>query len=150
MRTANLTYNELRDYLDRYNTDPMVRKLLEYINNKEENIIEGLIDVGMDPENFLIPGDNGWSLPGPYIEELRNEADYYRREMQEWEDKYTDMKEERDRLKSRSVADLLSNMQELIKRAEAEAREMDRIATQLKARNKDLEEKINVWKVIES
>jgi hypothetical protein len=41
-------------------------------------------------------------------------------------------------------------MNEKIKRAEAEAREVDRIATQLKARNKDLEEKINVWKVLES
>ena len=60
------------------------------------------------------------------------------------------MKAERDRLKSRSVADLLSNMQELIRRAEAEAKEADRISTQLKARNKDLEEKINVWKVMET
>jgi hypothetical protein len=128
----------------------MVHKLLEYINDKEENIIEGLIDIGMDPINGRIEGDNGWSLPGPYISELRNDVDYYQRESQEWEEKYEDMKEERNRLKARSVADLLADMNEKIKRAEAEAREVDRIATQLKARNKDLEEKINVWKVLES
>ena len=146
---TNLTYNELRDHLDRYSTDPLVHRLLEMINDKEENIIEGLIEVGMDPIDCRIEGDHGWSYPGPYIQELRNDADFYRREMHEWEDKYTDMKAERDRLKSRSVADLLSNMQELIKRAEAQAQDADRIATQLKARNRDLEEKINVWTIME-
>lgn len=146
----NLTYNELRDHLDRYSTDPLVRKLLEYIDDKEENIIEGLIDIGMDPINGRIESDNGWSLPGPYISELRNDVDYYQRETQEWEEKYEDMKAERDRLKARSVADLLADMNEKIRRAEAEAREADRILTQYRARNKDLEEKINVWKVLES
>jgi hypothetical protein len=145
----NLTYNELRDQLDRYSTDPLVHKLLEYINDKEENIIEGLVDIGMD-EHGRIEGDNGWSLPGPYISELRNDVDYYQRETQEWEEKYEDMKAERDRLKARSVADLLADMNEKIRRAEAEAREVDRIATQLKARNRELEEKINVWTVLES
>lgn len=147
---CNLTYNELRDHLDRYSTDPMVRKLLEYIDDKEENIIEGLIDVGMDPLNGRIEGDNGWFLPGPYISELRNDVDFFQRESQGWEEKYEDMKAERDRLKARSVADLLADMQEKIRRAEAEAREADRILTQYRARNKDLEEKINVWKVLES
>jgi len=147
---CNLTYNELRDHLDRYSTDPMVRKLLEYIDDKEENIIEGLIDVGMDPLDGRIEGDNGWFLPGPYISELRNDVDFFQRESQGWEEKYEDMKAERDRLKARSVADLLADMQEKIRRAEAEAREADRILTQYRARNKDLEEKINVWKVLES
>lgn len=147
---CNLTYNELRDHLDRYSTDPLVRKLLEYIDDKEENIIEGLIDVGMDPLNGRIEGDNGWFLPGPYISELRNDVDFFQRESQGWEEKYEDMKAERDRLKARSVADLLADMQEKIRRAEAEAREADRILTQYRARNKDLEEKINVWKVLES
>jgi predicted small metal-binding protein len=128
----------------------MVRRLLDYVNDKEENIIEGLIDIGMDPDSGRIEGDCGWHLPGPYISELRNDVDFHQREAQEWEEKYEDMKAERDRLKSRSVADLMSNMQELIKRAEAQAREADRIATQLKARNKDLEDKINVWTVMES
>jgi hypothetical protein len=146
----NLTYNELRDHLDRYSTDPLVRKLLEYIDDKEENIIEGLIDIGMDPTNFRIEGDCGWFLPGPYISELRNDVDFFQRESQEWEEKYEDMKAERDRLKARSVADLLADMQEKIRRAEAEAREADRILTQYKARNKDLEEKINVWTVLEA
>lgn len=147
--TPNLTYNELLDYLDRYNTDPMVRKLLEYIRDQEENIIEGLIDIGMDPKDGRIEGDDGYYLPGPYIEQLRNDVDYHMRESHAWEDKYTDMREERDRLKARSVADLLSNMEELVKRAEAQAKEADRITTVYKARNRELEDKINVWQILE-
>ena len=149
MKNLKLTYTELVNYLDMYSTDPMVRQLLAYIDEKEEMIIEGLIEAGMDPVDCRFEGDNGWALPGPYIQDLRNDADFYRREMHEWEDKYTDMKDERDRLKSRSVADLLADMQEKIKRAEAQANEADRILTQYKARNADLEEKINVWTILE-
>jgi hypothetical protein len=146
---SNLTYKELIDYLDRYNTDPMVRRLLEMVMDKEETIIEGLMDVGMDPVDCRIEGDDGYYLPGPYIQKLRNDADYYQRESDEWQEKYIDMKDERDRLKARSVADLLADMQEKIRRAEATAREADRITTQYKARNAELEEKINVWSILE-
>lgn len=149
MMTSNLTYKELINYLDLYSTDPMVRKLLEYINDKEENIIEGLVEVGMD-EDGRIEGDNGWHLPGPYIRELRHDVDYYQTESNEWQEKYEDMKAERDKLKARSVAELLEEMNNLVRRARADQQEAERTATVLKSRNAELEEKINVWKVMES
>lgn len=150
MKNIKLTYKELVNYLDLYNDDPMVRQLLAYIDEKEEMIIEGLVDAGMDPDDCRFESDHGgWHLPGPYIQELRSDADFYQREMQEWQEKYDDMKSERDRLKARSVADLLADMQEKIRRAEGQAQDADRIATQLKARNRDLEEKINVWTIME-
>lgn len=145
---SNLTYNELRDHLDRYNTDPLVRRLLMYINDKEENIIEGLIDIGMD-EDGRIEGDDGWYLPGPYIRKLRQDASYFEDEAHSWEEKYEDMKDERNRLKARSVAELMQEMEERIRRAEVNAREADRVATQLQQKNEDLEEKINVWSILE-
>lgn len=147
--TPNLTFNELIDYLDRYNQDPFVRKLLEFLRDKEENIIDGLVEVGMDPEDGRIEGDDGWYLPGPYIEKLRNDVDFYYRESQEWEEKYEDAIVERDRLKARSVADLLKEMEERIRRAEVNMREADRICTQYKAKNAELEDKINVWQILE-
>ena len=102
---TNLTYNELIDHLDRYSNDPFVHRLLAFIGDKEENIIEGLIEVGMDPVDGRIEGDTGYFLPGPYIRELRHDVDYFQSESNEWQEKYNDMKAERDRLKSRSVAD---------------------------------------------
>ena len=145
---SNLTYNELIDYLDRYNTDPMVRRLLEYIADKEETIIEGLVDVGMG-EDGRIEGDDGWYLPGPYIQKLRQDASYFEDEARSWGEKYEDMKDERNRLKARSVAELMTEMEERIRRAEVTAREADRVATQLQKKNADLEEKINVWSILE-
>jgi hypothetical protein len=147
--TTNLTYNELIDYLDRYNQDPFVRKLLEFLGDREENMIEGLIEVGMDPKDGRIEGDDGWYLPGPYIEKLRNEVDFYYRESQEWEEKYEDASVERDRLKARSVADLMAEMEGRIRRAEANVREADRMVTVYKTRNAELEDKINVWQILE-
>ena len=146
---TNLSYKELIDYLDRYNTDPMVRRLLEMVMDKEETIIEGLLDVGMDPFDCRIEGDDGYYLPGPYIRKLREDASYFEDEARSWEEKYEDMKEERNRLKARSVAELMAEMEERIRRAETNLREADRVATQLQKKNADLEEKINVWSILE-
>ena len=99
----NLTYKETIDHLDRYSTDPLVHRLLAMILEKEENIIEGLLEVGMDPEDCRIEGNDGHYLPGPYIRHLRNELDYYEGEARDWEDKYADMKDERDKYKARKI-----------------------------------------------
>jgi hypothetical protein len=147
--TSNLTYKELIDYLDRYNTDPMVRRLLEMVMDKEETIIEGLIEVGMDPFDCRIEGDDGYYLPGPYIQKLKQDVDFQYQEAQDWEEKYYDMKDERDKLKARSVADLLQEMKFQVDRANSERESADRVATQLKMRNAELEEKINVWTIME-
>ena len=144
----NLTYKEIIDHLDRYSTDPMVHRLLGMILEKEETIIEGLLEVGMD-EDGRIEGNDGWYLPGPYINHLRTELDYYEGEAREWEEKYADMKDERDRLKARSVADLLSEMREQVRRAESARDEASRRAQNYKTENEELTEKINVWSILE-
>ena len=146
---TNLTYQELIRHLDMYSTDPIVRKLIEYIGEKEETIIESLVEAGMDPVDCRFQTDMGYCYPGEYITELRKNLDFYQEEASTWEYKYEDMKDERDRLQARSVANLLHEMNLQIKRAQDQAHDADRTATQLKQRNKDLEEKINVWQILE-
>ncbi len=150
MKNLNYSYQELVHYLDLTTTDPMVRKLLEYINDKEENIIEGLVEVGMDPISCYFDYDGFYHSPGSMIEQLRNDVDYHEREAAEWQEKYHNMKEERNRLRARTVADLLSEMQEQVQRAEADRNNSDRIAKKYEEENRELQEKINVWKVLES
>lgn len=147
---CNLTFNELINYLDFYNNDPMVRKLLEYINDKEENIIEGLVQAGMDPIGCHFDYDGSFHSPGEMIEQLRNDVDYHEREAAEWEEKYYNMKEERNRLRARTVADIMAEMREQVKRAEADRNNSDRIAKKYEEENRELQQKINVWKVLES
>ncbi len=146
---TNLTYKELVHYLDFNSTDPMVRRLLEYINNQEENIIEGLVQAGMDPINCRFDRNGYYHSPGEMIEKLCNDIDYAEREAAEWEEKYYNIKDERDRLRVRSVADLLNEMNEQVKRAQADRNNSDRIAEKYKQENQELQEKINVWTILE-
>lgn len=145
---TNLTYKELINYIDLNSTDPMVRRLLEILQDRDESIVEGLVQAGMDPVDHRFDYDGYYYSPGQYIDQLRNDVDFHEREAQEWEEKYQNMKDERDQLRARSVADLLADMRERIRRAEATAGEADREVTRLQRRNADLEEKINVWNVV--
>lgn len=146
---TNLTFKELVHYLDFTSTDPMVRRLLEYINDKEESIVEGLVDVGMDPVEFRFDYDGYYYSPGQYIEQLVNDADYSERMAQEWEEKYYRMKEKHDRLQARSIADVLNEMKNQLISAEEESRRATRIAKKYEEENRELLEKINVWKILE-
>ena len=146
---CNLTFKELIQYLDYTSTDPLVQRLLGYIKDKEENIIEGLVEAGMDPINCSFDYDGYYHSPGQFIDQLRNDVDYHERMALEWEEKYYRMKEERDQLRARSVAELLNDMNERIKRIEAERNNSDRIARKYEEENRELTEKINVWKILE-
>lgn len=147
---SNLSFKELINYLDLHNTDPMVRKLLEYISIKEENIIDGLVQAGMSPVDFQFDYDGYYYTPGQFIERLRSDLDYHERESAEWEGKFHSMREERNRFRARSVADILSDMSEQIRKAESERDQANRIITRVQEKNKELEDKINVWHTIEN
>ncbi len=146
---TNLTFKELIHYLDFNSTDPMVRRLLTYINDQEESIIEGLVQAGMDPINCRFDYDGSYHSPGEFISKLRNDTDYAEREAAEWEEKYYNIKDERDRLRARSVAELLNEMNEQVKRAHADRNNSDRIAEKYKQENEELQNKINVWTILE-
>ena len=143
MKYDHLTPGELISYLELTNTDPLVRRLLSLLQN--ENIKTELIKVGMDPSDCEFKEDWEYYSPGEYIRHLRGEVDYYSRESEEWEVKYHEMEKERDRLKARSVANLLHEMEEQVKRAQDDTHKAKRIAERYAEENKELTNKINVW-----
>jgi hypothetical protein len=149
MKNLKLSYKELVQYLDFTSTDPMVRQLVAYINDREESIIEGLVEAGMDPIDCRFDYDGFYHSPGDFISKLRNDTEYAEREAAEWEEKYYRVKDERDQLRARSVAELLSEMSEQVKRAHADRNNSDRIAEKYKQENQELQEKINVWTILE-
>lgn len=128
----------------------MVRRLLEYIDDKEENIIEGLVEAGMDPINCTFDYDGYYHTPGQLIDKLRNDVDYAERDAQEWEEKYYRIKDERDQLKTRTVAKLLHEMNQLVTQSKEEAYAASRSMEKYKQENEELQNKINVWKILES
>ena len=145
-----LTFKELVHYLDMTTTDPMIRRLLDFVLEGEENIVHGLLDAGMDPHDFRFHDDGMWHTPGDYVMHLRNELDFHEREASEWRYKYEDMKDERDGLRARSVADLLSEMNTQLRRSEVERENIARAARAVELENKELKDKINVWTILET
>ena len=148
--TSKLTFKELVHYLDLYSTDPQIRRLIEFIKSGEENVIHGLIEEGMDHENYLFRDNGDWYTPGEYIAHLKNNIDFYEREAREWQDKYEDMKDERDNLRVRSVADLLTEMQSQVRNAEQDRDAAKRKVESIRQQNKELQEKIDVWTILET
>ena len=149
-----MNYNTLNDlelirYLDIYSDDPLVRRLVKIMLGEHGGIIDELVKAGMDIDTKEFEGDYNYYSVGDYIQHLRDAVTYHENESNDWERKYDDMREERDALKARSVADLLREMEDQVR----VARELKYMAEQEKARvvqqNKELQEKINVWTVLE-
>ncbi len=147
---TNLTFKELIHYLDFNSTDPVVRQLLKYFDDLEESVVEGLVQAGMDPSNCSFDYDGFYHSPGEFISKLRNDVDYAERMASEWEEKYYQIKDERDQLQARSVATLINEMNEQVKRAQADRNNSDRIAEKYRQENQELQSKINVWKILET
>ena len=150
MKNPNYTYQELVHYLDISTTDPLVRKLIDMIISGENTVLEQLIEEGMDPVTQTFYFDHEELDPGTYIHHLKRDCAYYEEEMEIAQRDLAEMTDERDRLSTRSVADLLASMEELVKRAKAESEHAHAVRRKVDQENYELREKINVWTIMES
>lgn len=150
MKNPNYTYQELVHHLDLYSTDPLVRRLIDFIVEGKNDVLSGLIDAGMDPVSREFNIDDVYLTPGEYIEHLHKARQSAEDELYLAQAELADTIDERDQLKTRSVAELMASMEELVKRANADAAEARRIAQKTEQENEELKDKINVWKIMES
>lgn len=146
---TNLTLNELVHYLDLTTNDPLVRRLVDMLLAGESVVVQELISAGMDPVEHTFKHDYDTVSPGEYIELLRSDIAYYKEEANDWETQHHKMKQERDRLSARTVVELLNDMQFKLNQAESDRNQATRVVENLKKKNAELEEKINVWSVME-
>ena len=146
----HLTYRELVHYLDLYSTDPVVRQLIGFILNGEDSVMSRLIEEGMDPATYEFSEDHEYFSPGEYIEHLRKcrqsaEDDLYLAQRD-----LDDAQHEVDRLKTRSVMQLLHEVERERTLSREKAYEANVKSERLERENAELKEKINVWKVMET
>ena len=73
-----MNYNAMSDtefmhYLDIYNDDPIVRRLIGVLERTRGALVDDLVDAGMDARDWTF-GD-GWSResPGQYIQDLQQQ-----------------------------------------------------------------------------
>jgi hypothetical protein len=144
-----LTYSELVHYLDLTTTDPQVRRLIDFIIAGENTVLEQLIEEGMDPitQTFYYDHDN--LDPGAYIHHLKRDCAHFEEEMDIAQRELEEMTAERNRLSTRSVAELLANMEETVKRSRADVEHAIRIQRKTEQENEELKDKINVWTIME-
>lgn len=149
MEKSNLSYSELVHYLDLTATDPLVRRLINLIHEGEGTIINELLEEGMDGIYNTFYHDGANLTPGEYIDTMRREISNLESDLECLRDDFDDVTEERDKLKTRTVADLLASMEEQVKRAHAETMNVQQIARKIEQENLELKDKINVWTIME-
>lgn len=147
-----MNYNALDDlellkYLDLYSNDPLIRRLVKI--SRHGGIIEELVDAGMNIDTKEFEGDYNYYSVGDYIQHLRDAVIYHENEANDWQNKYDDVREERDQLQARSVADLLREMEDQVRGAKDAKLSIEREMARVQQQNKELQDKINVWTILE-
>lgn len=136
----HLTDKELIDYTLKFETDPVRVRLAKVMDNASGCLLDSLEYAGMDPETWLFENAHD---AGQWIRHLENEIDYLGRELEM-------AQKECARLSTRSVAELLAEMNEQVNTANRQTEAAYRETGKLRKVNSELQDKINTWQIISS
>ena len=144
MNYNHLTAKELIRYLDLTSTDPLVRRLVELL--QEESLIEELEEAGMDPVTKEFR-DDGWNYRGPaeYIQHLRNDIDYYVREAEELQGQVHDLEKEVKRFSTVNLVSFIADVHHKLEMAKMEQGRAERRAEHEQTLRKEAEQKFEFW-----
>lgn len=152
-----MTDLELLHYLDFHSEDPLIRRLVTVIANTRGALITDLENAGMDSNTWQFETDWQSMYPGDYIIHLRKQLDYVEQDLQIAQDDLDEVRKERDKLKTRGIMDLIREVQDevkvnqdLVKDAVKTVHAYKKENEDLKNHNAALQDKINVWRVMES
>lgn len=150
MNLNQLSDLELINYLDLHSDDPLTRRLVDMLSATRGGIVSDLVEAGMDPNTWTFEDDYQNYHPGDYITHLKKELDYANDDKWVAEQERNDMREERDRLKIRSVIDVLAEAQTAILTANSLTREAVRTADKASEENKLLREQLGMWTIMKT
>lgn len=143
MNYNNLSPKELVNYLDLHSEDPVVRRLIELL--QEGSIVGELVEAGMDPNFNTFKDDWQDYSPGAYIEHLRSDLDYYVRESDELQSQVYDLEKEITRLSTTSLVKFIADVHGQLESAKmSEQRAVNKAETERKLR-KEAEQKFEFW-----
>ncbi len=145
-----MTDMELLHYLDLYSTDPVIRRLVNFLSNTRGGLISDLEAAGMDPHTWQFETEWQSMYPGEYIQQLRQDVEELESNLTFTKSDLEDAIEERDRLKARSVMDLIAEIQKerIVNREERHRAEKH--AAAVKEENDKLREQLGMWKILET
>ena len=140
-----MTDRELLHYLDLYSEDPVVRRLMHLLGNTRSSLIAELEEAGMDPQTWTFQDDYDAMFPGEYIEHLRSQVQHAQDEADSLQWKLDGVIEERDQLKTRSVAELIEEVWEEKRKNSDMVRDAMATIKAYKDENEKLKEQIDMW-----
>lgn len=140
-----MTDRELLHYLDLYSEDPVVRRLIHLLGEARGSLISDLEEAGMDPQTLTF--GHGWNsmYPGQYIEELRSQLHDAEAEVEDLQYKLDEAEEERDKLKTRTIAEFIQEVWEEKRQNADTVREAMATVKSFKDENNRLKEQIDMW-----
>ena len=145
-----MNYNAMSDtefmhYLDIYNDDPIVRRLIGVLERTRGALVDDLVDAGMDARDWTF-GD-GWSResPGQYIQDLQQQIRSLEDDNDDLRKHKEELEDECDRLKSRSIGEFLQEVERERRNNQDLVREAMKTVKAYKDENENLKQKIDMW-----
>ena len=145
-----MNYNAMSDtefmhYLDIYNDDPIVRRLIGVLERTRGALVDDLVDAGMDAQDWTF--GTGWSKqsPGQYIRQLRHELDQAESDLRLAQRELADLEDERDRLKTRTIMQFIEEVQAEKRSATYKVTVAMEETKRIAEENAKLREQIDMW-----
>jgi hypothetical protein len=145
-----MTDFELLHYLDLYSDDPVIRRLVKFLSNTRGGLITDLEAAGMDPHTWQFETEWQSMYPGDYIQQLRQDISDLEQDLSVTKSDLEDVTEERNRLETRSIMDLIAEVQKERTINREERFRAERHAAATKEENDRLREQLGMWKILET
>lgn len=150
MNLLNLTDRELFEHLDKYSEDPVIRRLVSVVLDKEDSVVAELIEAGMDEKTLLFEDCGLEFTPGEYIVHLEKSRDYAQEEMEQYQYKYESEHEERKLLESRSVVDLISDLRDMLHNSDRQISQAEKEKITALNERDEVKSKMKMWTTLAS
>ena len=143
MNYLTMSTKELIHYLDLYSEDPVVRRLVQLV--QEESIVQELVDVGMDPKDRTFEHDWQSLSPGEYISQLRRDMEYHIEERDELEQEKEHLEREVNRLSTTSLVKFIADVHQTLEMNKMDMNRYKRDAEHEKKLREEAEQKFEFW-----
>lgn len=145
MNYNSMTDVEMLHYLDLYSDDPVIRRLVDVLQNTRGALLADLENAGMDPKTWTFKTDWQDQYPGDYIMQLRSNVESAQEEMDELRYKYENLKDKYDELKTRNIMQFIEEVKQEQRANQELVREAMATVQAYKNENENLKEKIDMW-----
>lgn len=145
MNYNSMTDLELLHYLDIYSDDPLIRRLVDVLGRTRGALLDDLENAGMDPDTWMFKTEWQSMYPGDYIIHLESQLRHTEDELSALQYKYDDLKEDRDRLKTRSIMDFVEEVKQEQRANQELVKEAMGTVHAFKKENERLKEQIDMW-----